>query len=57
MVMSRFGSAMTGHVQKHDEQQGGAILMLSDWSYKLVASTASGLKVKQSLMPPNAFLI
>ncbi|KAM7299149.1 hypothetical protein ISCGN_019716 [Ixodes scapularis] len=42
------GSAMTEHVQKHDEQHDGTLLSLSVWSHQLVASAASGPKLPYS---------
>lgn len=43
------GSAMIANIQKHDKHHKSALLTLSDRSQQVVASAASGPKVKQSI--------
>lgn len=48
------GSAMIEYVQKHGKHHLSALLMLFDWSHKLVASAASRHRVKQSIVLLNS---
>lgn len=43
-------STLVKHVPKHDEHNDGAFSTSSDWSPQLVASAASGHKVKWSIV-------
>lgn len=43
------GSAMLEQEQEHNDDSVGAILTLFDWPDQLVASTASGPKLKQTI--------